>query len=1460
MCGWTDGRLTLRTITIDGDVAEWAGILADPDNNACDGTDSSDRDYPIQSTGRNLARIAWTWNATSFFMYTQRVGQANNAENFIYYADTSNDGNMQTGEPVIVAAWQGSNQIVKMDLYTYNAVAPGGDPLVGGTGYADGYHLPGILTQVRALTDGHGDTTGTQMEWAAAWSDLGVTSGQAIQWHVSSTNSNPGGNSLPSQIDDNMGGCGGGCSGSIQFADLTLSAGTSVQTLSTVYLPHALTNTGNGSDRFDLTAASGGGWTPASVVFYRDIGVIGTYEPVTDLPLADTDADGTVDSGNMTSGQVLHFFVAVTPPGPPTAGDATVTTTARSNFAGKCGGGTPPSRSAADQVHILAADLQMTKTDGVASAVPGTSLTYTIRVTNAGPDTATGAAVADTFNPSWFNVPGISWNCAITTGTGSCQAASGAGNIATSVNLNSGAVATFTVTAPILAAATGTITNTATVTTPADRVDPAPGNNSATDADTALAPSCDMQATKTDGLVSAVPGTSLTYTITVTNAGPSSAVAAPVTDPLNAAFFNVAGASWTCSITAGSGACGAASGSGALSTTVGLGPAATATYTITVPILSSATGTISNTVTAGTPPGASDPIPANNSATDGDTVLQPTGDLSITKTDGVTSYTPGSTVTYTIVVGNTGPSDVTGATVTDAVLALPQVAGVSWTCAAAGGATCTAGPATGNVSDIINLPVGGTATYTLVVTLRPGSTGNLLNTAGIAAPAGTIDPAGGNNSATDTDAEARISDLSISKADGVASYTPGSGVTYTIIVGNSGPSDVTGATVTDAVLGLPQVASASWTCAATGGAACTAGPVTGSISDTVNVPVGGTVTYTLVVTLRPGATGNLVNTATVTVPGGTTDPGAANNTATDTDTPAGVADLAITKTDGAATYLPGGSLTYTITVTNAGPSDAVGAAVPDTFDATRLTNINWTCAASAGSACTAASGSGNISGAATILAGGTLTYSITANVLPGATGNLVNTATVTVPGGTTDPAAANNTATDTDTPAGVADLAITKTDGAATYLPGGSLTYTITVTNAGPSDAVGASVADTFDATRLTNIAWTCAASAGSACTAASGSGNISGAATVLAGGTLTYTITANVLPGATGNLVNTATVTVPGGTTDPAAANNTATDTDTPAGVADLAITKTDGSATYLPGGSLTYTITVTNAGPSDAVGAAVADTFDATRLTNIDWTCAASAGSACTAASGSGNISGAATILAGGTLTYSITANVLPGATGNLVNTATVTAPGGTTDPAAANNTATDTDTPAGVADLAITKTDGAATYLPGGSVTYTITVTNAGPSDAVGAAVADTFDATRLTNIAWTCAASAGSACTAASGSGEHLRHRHGPRRRHAHLHDHREHPAGRHGEPRQHRDRHRPGRLLRPRPPPITPPPTPTRRPASPISPSPRPTGRPRTSPADRSPTPSPSQTRGRATRSAPPCRTPSMRRG
>ena len=76
-------------------MSDWGAVLLDRDNNSCDSTDNTDRDYPVQSTGRNLLRTAATYDANYFAMWTQRVGSSNNTQNFIYYADTNNDGVMQ---------------------------------------------------------------------------------------------------------------------------------------------------------------------------------------------------------------------------------------------------------------------------------------------------------------------------------------------------------------------------------------------------------------------------------------------------------------------------------------------------------------------------------------------------------------------------------------------------------------------------------------------------------------------------------------------------------------------------------------------------------------------------------------------------------------------------------------------------------------------------------------------------------------------------------------------------------------------------------------------------------------------------------------------------------------------------------------------------------------------------------------------------------------------------------------------------------------------------------------------------------------------------------------------------------------------------------------------------------------------------------------------------------------------
>ena len=124
--------------------------------------------------------------------------------------------------------------------------------------------------------------------------------------------------------------------------------------------------------------------------------------------------------------------------------------------------------------------------------------------------------------------------------------------------------------------------------------------------------------------------------------------------------------------------------------------------------------------------------------------------------------------------------------------------------------------------------------------------------------------------------------LGITKTDGLASVTAGAAVTYTIVVGNAGPSAVAGGTVTDTFPATLTVGS--WTCTASAGSSCTVAGSGSGRTGTVTLANGGSATFTATTTLAAGATGTLSNTATVTPPAGITDPNTANNSATDSDT------------------------------------------------------------------------------------------------------------------------------------------------------------------------------------------------------------------------------------------------------------------------------------------------------------------------------------------------------------------------------------------------------------------------------------------------------------------------------------------------------------------------------------------------------------------------------------------------
>ena len=386
-------------------------------------------------------------------------------------------------------------------------------------------------------------------------------------------------------------------------------------------------------------------------------------------------------------------------------------------------------------------------------------------------------------------------------------------------------------------------------------------------------------------------------------------------------------------------------------------------------------------------------------------------DLRVTKTVNKASASPGDTVTYTIVATNLGPNTDSKADVKDTFPT--SLLSCSWTCSSSGGAVCKApGPAPGNIDNKDkSMPSGSSLTFSATCTIDLAATADVTNTASVAAS--IADPVGSNNSSSVTTRLILPSaDLSITKDDGVTSAFAGGAVTYTIVASNAGPNGVINATVADPFSAPLTTASCTWTCSGTNGGTCKASG-TGAINDnTVDLPVGGTATYIASCPIAANASGSLTNIATITAPANRTDPVANNNSATDTDTISQpIADLSITKTDGVTGVTQGGSVTYTIVASNAGPNGVSNAHLTDTFPA-GLT-CNWTCSGTSGGVCSAASGSGSINASNLIIPmGGKLTYSTVCAIAANATGSLVNTATISATA--TDPASGNNNASDTD--------------------------------------------------------------------------------------------------------------------------------------------------------------------------------------------------------------------------------------------------------------------------------------------------------------------------------------------------------------------------------------------------------------------------------------------------------------
>lgn len=646
---------------------------------------------------------------------------------------------------------------------------------------------------------------------------------------------------------------GGGCS-SLPCTIASLASGSNVQ----IFVTATINAAGAFDNSASATAAqpdpnpsnntdnSGNGGTATNAV---DIAVVKTF----------------VTAGPYRHGDVIQFNLAVTNNGPSTATNVVVvdqptglTITAMSG--GTCTGASPslvPNASVQCTIASLAASqtqnvtvtatinasgpfsnsgsVSATETDtntnnnsssvndvattsanvGIVKAITttgpyflGETITYTLTVTNAGPSTASNVVVTDT--PSNMTIQSVSVSGGNPCASFPCTM---------SPAMIAGNTRTITVTATI--DATGAFSNTATAN--GSDFDPDTSNNTSTVGGTAVA-AADVSIVKT--LTTSGPfnaGQSVTYTLVVANAGPSTATTIQVTDtPTNLTITNVSG-----------------SGCSALPCTIAsLASGANTAITVTATI--NAAGAFDNaaSVTAT----ELDPNLTNNTDNSGNGgSTGAAADVSIVKTLTTAGpYASGQTIAYTLLVANGGPSTATSVQVTDTPTNL-TITGVS-------GGGCSALPCT-----IASLASG--ANVTINVTATINATGAFDNVA--SANATEFDPNTTNNtdsSGNGGTASAPAVDLAINKTASVTTLVVGQAFDYTLTITNNGPGTATGVVVTDTLptaFSLLTATSTQGTCSGTTTVTCTIGTMLNGA--TVTVTLHGTAT----------APGTLQNTATV---------------------------------------------------------------------------------------------------------------------------------------------------------------------------------------------------------------------------------------------------------------------------------------------------------------------------------------------------------------------------------------------------------------------------------------------------------------------------------------------------------------------------------------------------------------------------------------------------------------------
>ncbi|BBH67491.1 hypothetical protein ACTI_41760 [Actinoplanes sp. OR16] len=559
-----------------------------------------------------------------------------------------------------------------------------------------------------------------------------------------------------------------------------------------------------------------------------------------------------------------------------------------------------------------AADLAVTAAVSAPGTIAGQPAATVLSVVNRGPSTATAVQVSAVIP---FGITGIG----ATSSQGGCAVS---GYVATCdiPSLPAGATAGMTITGTVIPQATPGVQATLTASATSGTYEINQADN-ATSVSSTVVTVTNLSVTQAYTPAVPVAGTTVTYTATVTNQGPSTARDITLTDPI------ATGSTFVSASTSG-GTCALAAATRTVECTLPTtDPGVVRTVTIVVQLDSAGTGAVNNAVSVASSTPESDVTDNNHSVQSAGTAE---ADVGVQLTIDATTAKPGDTVPFTLIVTNNGPSAATN-------VAFNTVVPVGFTVNRPASSICTATACT-----LPGLPASGIVKISGTVTVgATAAAGTQRASTTVISP--TTDPNAANDTSVVTftielEADLTVSQTLTNDTDSAQPLIAGHLVRGVVTIGNDGPTRAEGVVLRQAIPAgrpVPVATQTGGSCAFQGSGSPGGITSDGGIYVCTRQSLATAATWQIQFggVLLSASYSGAVFTRTATVSAGSPDPDSAGNSITTTRDVEHRSDLKVVKTVSPGSVVQTDQTTFTIRVSNAGPSDAANVRVREEPDA-----------------------------------------------------------------------------------------------------------------------------------------------------------------------------------------------------------------------------------------------------------------------------------------------------------------------------------------------------------------------------------------------------------------------------------------------------------------------------------------------------------------------------------------------